>query len=323
MYLYRQLMAAATSGTRSAYGNDFDELGRIIRRVEQMAQIGFWRLDLADDSLDWSEQVFAIHDMEYGPVPDVDKALSFYPLYDRQRLMRALDGAINDGIAYDLELDFTSACGKTKRVRALGDPQFRDGRISAIVGAFQDVSASHEIERRLEKASLTDDLTELPNRRHFTRRFERLSSDRFRPFALALFDLDHFKQINDGYGHKAGDEMLRAAAQAMRQPWLRSSFAARLGGDEFVVLFTDADMVAEIGDTTERLVDALRLDMMFRSKPLSVTGTVGVAAIDTPGYSLSEVLSCADAALYAAKANGRGTATISSPEDMFFGSAAA
>lgn len=323
MHLYSQLLSAFRLGRKSGLDGDLEELGRIVRQVERMAQIGFWRLDLADGSLHWSEQVFAIHDMEAGDAPDVERALRFYPLHDRQRLTRALDRAIDEGTGYDLELDFVSGSGRMKRVRALGDPQLRDGKTVAVTGTFQDVSASHEIERRLERASLTDDLTDLPNRRHFTRRFEQLAADRFAPFALALFDLDHFKTINDSLGHKAGDEVLRATALTMRQDWLRSSFAARLGGDEFVVLFTDPRLTRDIGATTARLVDALRQTIRFKSHAIPATGTVGVAAIDAPGHSMSQVLSCADAALYAAKANGRGTAVISTPEDMFFGSAAA
>ena len=165
--------------------------------------------------------------------------------------------------------------------------------------------------RRLHDSSRRDGLTGLYNRTHFHENFERMlkeSRDKGQPVSLLMIDLDHFKSINDRYGHLVGDDCLRWAAQRIGQA-LRaheSSLLARFGGEEFVVILPGHDLHSAVA-----VAESLRRKLVEEpcdSGPhrLRVSASLGVHTVD-PGVDIDSdaALSVADQALYAAKANGR------------------
>jgi diguanylate cyclase (GGDEF)-like protein len=165
----------------------------------------------------------------------------------------------------------------------------------------------HDQREQLAKLSLTDPLTELPNRRAFETRFPLAQgqAQRQHPVALVLLDIDHFKRVNDRYGHGVGDQVLLALARSMKALTRRADLAARLAGDEFVALLADLD-ASGVDRWYQRLsehfrseLDAFGLDIQAS---LSAGQTwLGGASSDT----VSDVLARADRALYQAKAQGR------------------
>jgi diguanylate cyclase (GGDEF)-like protein len=161
---------------------------------------------------------------------------------------------------------------------------------------------------RLEHLSLTDPLTGLPNRRAFETRFPQAQglAERQHAVALVLLDIDHFKQVNDRYGHGVGDQVLLALAQSLKELTRRADLAARLAGDEFVVLLTDLD-VAGLDAWYQRLADRFRSELAAFGLDLQTGLSAGQtwlspAQQDTIDYALIR----ADRALYQAKARGRG-----------------
>lgn len=179
------------------------------------------------------------------------------------------------------------------------------GRASGAVCVLRDVSRRKEEERRLSLAAMTDPLTGLCNRRAFDAALaERLAGGGGRLGALALFDLDHFKAVNDRHGHAAGDAVLRAFADVLRAGVRESDLVARLGGEEFVVLIDGADI-----DAARRVCERMRVRLAETEIPVpggvvSVTVSAGIAPL-LPACSTEEVLSATDEALYRAKAEGR------------------
>lgn len=162
-------------------------------------------------------------------------------------------------------------------------------------------------ERRLDRMSVTDALTGLPNRRFFELAFEQEQAKSRRdgtPLALALIDLDHFKQINDRYGHKAGDALLQHVAQTLRQNTRAGNVVARVGGEEFAVLLPNTAM-ADAAEVAERMRVAMANNRCeYDGKALEITLSIGVAPVDPVAHrDLSYRL--ADDALYAAKQAGR------------------
>lgn len=168
-----------------------------------------------------------------------------------------------------------------------------------------------EVHRRLRDSSRRDGLTGLYNRAHFHENFELMlkeSRDKGQPVSLLMIDLDHFKSINDRYGHLVGDDCLRWAAQRIGQA-LRaheSSLLARFGGEEFVVILPGDDLhdAVNIAENLRRkLVEEPCVSGAHR---LRVSASIGVHTVD-PGADIDSdtALSVADQALYAAKANGR------------------
>jgi diguanylate cyclase (GGDEF)-like protein len=167
---------------------------------------------------------------------------------------------------------------------------------------------NERLHRTVKRQAITDELTQLANRRRFTetlavevRRAERFGD----PLALVLADLDDFKQINDRYGHQAGDEVLRRFADVLRENVRDFDLPVRYGGEEFAVLLPEADLVGgeQLARRLQTALLRLRLPEIGRDRP-PVTASFGVAAFPQ-ARSAEEILSAADGALYRAKAAGK------------------
>jgi two-component system, cell cycle response regulator len=161
-----------------------------------------------------------------------------------------------------------------------------------------------EYAARMEQRSLTDELTGIPNRRGFDQSLARLveaARSSRATYALLMIDVDHFKTVNDRYGHPLGDEMLRAIARTLQKRVRVTDVVARIGGEEFAVLLpraTAGDAMA-VGETLRAAVKDCRVPS--EAGDVHVTVSVGVA----DSASGDQVLEDADAALYAAKNGGR------------------
>lgn len=161
---------------------------------------------------------------------------------------------------------------------------------------------------RLEHLSLTDPLTGLPNRRAFETHFPLAQglAQRQHPVALVMLDIDHFKQVNDRYGHGVGDQVLLALAHSLKALTRRAELAARLAGDEFAVLLSDID-AAGLDAWYPRLSDHFRSELNALGLDLQTGLSAGQTWLGgASGDTLNDALARADRALYRAKARGRG-----------------
>ncbi|MGJ4804415.1 diguanylate cyclase [Luteimonas sp. SDU82] len=159
----------------------------------------------------------------------------------------------------------------------------------------------------LQDLATRDFLTGLPNRRHFLEQAERLVPKLLavrRPLAMAILDIDHFKHINDGWGHDAGDHALRAVASVLSGHARPQDVVSRFGGEEFCLLVPDLD-----AEALDSYFDALRQrieDLRVRTPGGELRMTVSIGArIAAPGDDLHRLLADADRRLYLAKAGGR------------------
>jgi diguanylate cyclase (GGDEF)-like protein len=180
--------------------------------------------------------------------------------------------------------------------------------------SLQD-ALEHDASRRLHESALTDPLTGLYNRRHLDRRLaEELAFARRHRTALTLMllDVDHFKRINDRYGHLAGDAVLRVLAKLIQTVVRTEDLVARYGGEEIAVIARGIDRVgAHL--FAERLRKRIAsTEMPWAGEVLRVTASIGVAvvdgAVDVP--ALTDVVGAADDALYAAKDSGRNRSIV-------------
>ena len=157
-----------------------------------------------------------------------------------------------------------------------------------------------------EMRAATDALTGLPNRRSVDDTLLRMLAQAgrsFTPLSVILLDLDHFKQINDSFGHDRGDEVLAGLGTRLRESLRESDFAGRSGGEEFVLMLPDTDRTGAV-----RLADKLRLSLAGLSVPgvdRSITASFGIACFPDDAVDAPALLRCADRALYAAKRGGR------------------
>ena len=176
-----------------------------------------------------------------------------------------------------------------------------------------------EANAQLEVLAMTDGLTGLANRRHFGDQLAREASraaEVGKPLALVCLDIDHFKSINDRYGHPAGDAVLRRIALLLEEQVRGNDLLARIGGEEFAVLAVDTDVgaAAQLGERLRAAVEAAGAISVGHAS-MTVTVSVGVAGFTIrPGDVLKapeRLLAAADDALYLAKRNGRNRVEVS------------
>jgi diguanylate cyclase (GGDEF)-like protein/PAS domain S-box-containing protein len=185
------------------------------------------------------------------------------------------------------------------------------GATAGRVLVFRDVTERRELERELRRLAYTDRLTGLPNRSLFHDRLERalaMAKRRDAAVAVLFLDLDRFKNINDSLGHEIGDKVLVAVAQRLRGCLRAEDTLARLGGDEFAILLPE---IADRRDTrlvTDKCLSALTAPEEIGGHELTVNASIGVAVFPQDGADVQHLLRSADAAMYRAKARGRGRA---------------
>lgn len=191
----------------------------------------------------------------------------------------------------------------------------------AVVGFYSlafEVTAMKAAELKLEELSRTDALTGLPNRRWFDDRLRvAVSRDNRQHHGLVLMylDIDHFKQINDKYGHSAGDEVIRQFATRLRECVRTEDLVARIGGDEFVILAEDCDSPDVATGIARKVQKAMEAPMSVDIYAIRCTTSIGIAWLR--GVEDSNVaIKLADDALYAAKAAGRNTWQIASTSGL-------
>lgn len=228
-----------------------------------------------------------------------------------------LEACLERGEVTHVEDDIclVSRSGGRHDIRAVLSPiRAADARIIGAVLVFQDVTSSRALQKQLAHTATHDVLTGLPNRLAFERSLVALGDQarlELRNHALCFIDLDRFKPVNDTAGHAAGDELLRRVAEVIRATCRRNDFAARIGGDEFALILSDCPLGAA-QRIAQRLVEAVAaIDFEWDGRRYGIGTSIGITAI-TPRSQpdVAELMSQADSACYAAKANGRGRVAI-------------
>ncbi|EMP54129.1 diguanylate cyclase [Marinobacter santoriniensis NKSG1] len=199
----------------------------------------------------------------------------------------------------------------------------REKVLAEQLGAMQEKVAameahSEQMQEQVRKERLramTDLLTQLPNREAWQERlsFEFNRWQRYQhPLTIAVLDIDHFKRVNDSYGHKAGDRVLQLVARELQQRLRNTDFIARYGGEEFVALFpeTTAGEARQVLDSLREYVG--KLPFHFSGEPVRITVSVGVSSFGA-GDSADQVFDRADRALYQAKDAGRDQIKVDEP----------
>jgi diguanylate cyclase (GGDEF)-like protein len=181
---------------------------------------------------------------------------------------------------------------------------------------LHDISAHKKMQQMLHDLATTDELTKLYNRRHFIKisKSELIRSRRYkRPVSILIIDLDHFKKINDSYGHQTGDEVLIQAAWIFTETLRDNDVVARYGGEEFTALLPEIDEQGALL-TAERIRENLEISTVsFKGNKINITASIGIGTCSIERYSnienddllLEKLLTEADEALYRAKEEGR------------------
>src|SRR5258705_3172294 len=281
---------------RSAFENAFTH-----------APIGMALVDMSDRVLRVNDALCRIT----GYTAEQLCARSFCDLSDRDDLeidaaqrLKLFDGRIH---AYQVEKRYRHAWGHTVWVLlSVSLVRDDDGRPLHLIAQVQDISERKELEGRLEHLVDHDFLTALFNARRFEEALaqEMKSAARYGGGgAVLLLDLDHFKDVNDRFGHKAGDDLLKTVAAALRGRIRETDVLARLGGDEFGIILPQVD-AEQAGLVADGIVKVLRRQTaVLAGHQIPITASVGGAMFDR--LTNVEILAAADLAMYEAKEAGR------------------
>jgi diguanylate cyclase (GGDEF)-like protein/PAS domain S-box-containing protein len=182
------------------------------------------------------------------------------------------------------------------------------GRVSQYVALFSDITQHKRSEELLRHQAYHDALTNLPNRLLFGENLELALSQAQRAnhgVAVMLMDLDHFKYVNDTFGHDYGDRLLVMVAQRLRSVIRKGDTLARMGGDEFTLLLPALREPAEAARVAEKIFKELSTPFTIEKNDFTVTASIGVSAYPQDGDSPETLLKNADSAMYQAKEEGR------------------
>jgi diguanylate cyclase (GGDEF)-like protein/PAS domain S-box-containing protein len=247
----------------------------------------------------------------YGVSPEELKrnwhALTLHP-EDEKRYHSTIDDAFQRRAEWTFEGRFLTPDGKEKWGRCLSKPAPTNENEIIFNGVMIDISMQKKMEEDLRILATTDALTGANNRRHFLHMAEAeiTRAGRYNiPLSILMVDLDHFKRVNDTYGHAGGDEVLRQFVEIAKNHLRSTDVLGRIGGEEFAILLPET---ANTGAIT--LAERIRQDLentkiVWGEQTLHVTASLGVADLGEHDTTILDLLARADRALYTAKNNGR------------------
>jgi diguanylate cyclase (GGDEF)-like protein/PAS domain S-box-containing protein len=224
------------------------------------------------------------------------------------RLREQAYGVLEQGDNFEGQVELVRQNGETfwcaLSMKAIDPNQPQEGTI----WLFEDVTAQRESEQRLRKLASFDSLTGLPNRTLFNDRLEHALHKTHRTsgtLAVFFLDLDHFKNINDSLGHKAGDLLLCEVATRLKLCIREGDTVARLGGDEFTIILEEVKSAKFVAKVATKILDAISQSYMLDSTEVNISPSIGVSLYPSDGRDVDILLRNADAAMYHAKKHGR------------------
>jgi len=273
------------------------------------ARIGAWECDIATERLTWTSGVYDIFGYPEGNPLRRASIVDLYIDESRRNMELARAEVIRSGSAVSLDTEIRTWRGESRWMRLSINALEEGGRTVRIFGAKQDVTSERQALDALRRQAETDPLTGLANRHVFQARYSDVVGDTLNygfASALVLIDLDRFKELNDTFGHEAGDACLREIGMRLRRAFRDAGLVARLGGDEFALILHAPTTPARIAQVLQKTVAMLCRPFFWNGLRLEVGASIGVALVSRPHRRrIAELFADADMALYAAKAAGR------------------
>ena len=298
------------------------DVGALFAQAFVQAGIGAWTCDLADNTLAWTPGVYDIFGLAETDRLDRRDIVALYDDQSREIMERLRADAIMHGRPFEMEAQIVRPDGERRWMRLRADVVRENGRHSRLFGLKQDITDEKQRWDALRSLAERDPLTGLANRARYEELF--LNGSRAQPGvtplgALLLIDLDNFKQINDQFGHAAGDACLKMVGQRLASAFADAPLVARIGGDEFAVLSHADTSPPALKSQVARLLASLARPIAWQGQTLVLGASAGIGfAPDPYCYDADDLFAIADKALYAAKGAGRNAIIVGNAQIRAF-----
>ncbi len=319
-------MAIELDASRTELDLRIEELDRSrthLASAQELARIGSLEIDLQSGSISGSQEFFVLLGTDSASAESktcVEEVIQRIHESDRDSVLETVRDCIRTDVS--ARLDHRMIVGDAERVMHTQLQLVRgdDGRPTRLEGTMQDVTERRRAEKQIRFLAHHDSLTGLGNRLHFKERVElAITQGRRRDSGFGIFflDLDHFKRINDTFGHSVGDEVLKSVADRIEK-CLRNTdeiarggnasdepLISRLGGDEFTLILPEIRDPSTLAPVAQRILDALSRPFALPDQEIVIGASIGIATWPQDGQDIDMLLRNADSAMYHAKSDGR------------------
>ncbi len=295
--------------------------------AQRLARIGNWELELQSMEFSWSQELGRMFGFENKQSKGHwDSLLDRIDDNDRQSVQILTDESAKNEQAFSVEFSIRlEDSTELRRMRLEAEPftTDRNQTCTHMLGTVQDITDRVLAQEQIHNLAYYDVVTGLPNRAQLNERLSRTlrAAERNESrFSVLFLDLDHFKKVNDTYGHDVGDELLQEVSERLTEV-VRDSDSiarpqqgdhdenrftvARLGGDEFVVLLADINRAEDAARVADRIAASVGKPYYLSGSKMSVTTTIGISVYPADGEDCETLLKNADIAMYHAKQSGR------------------
>ena len=280
-----------------------DNAERMLSHIETIAKIGSWEMVVGTNRLVWSNEVYAIHDLEPDGDMTAERILQLYPSPAREKLVLEIDRAATGGTGFEITAPMKTASGKSRIVRLTGRAEdHRDGR--RLFGTVQDVTLQVAAERRLWWAANHDPLTGLPNRLLFGDRLGvamRTARREERSFALIIIDIADIARLTGPTGFATSDKHMLSVASRLRAVVRESDTFCRISMSEFALIVSDVGDEVALGPPMRRLRAQFAAMQKEEAGGDGMVMSVGVAFFPEHGSAQDELMRAAETALVEAR----------------------
>ena len=286
------------------------------RRIVHSAGEGIWEIDAQSVTTFVNPKMAAM--LGYAIEEMLDRPLIDFMDAEGRTILERNIARRQQGIAERHELKFLRKDGRDVWTTMATNPIFdASGKYLGALALVTDITDRKASTELIWQQANFDQLTGLPNRHMFMDRLsqETRKADRNAAFLALLFlDLDHFKEVNDQYGHAAGDAVLVEAARRIASCVRSTDTLARLGGDEFTVILAGLDHVGSVERIAQAMIAALSQVFDVGGQRIFISASIGIALYPPDARDLDELLACADQAMYSSKNGGRNRFSYFTPD---------
>ncbi|MBU5670782.1 sensor domain-containing diguanylate cyclase [Paenibacillus brevis] len=283
------------------------QLGHVLDSVD----IATWTLDMNEDSVLVSEGITQITGYPAEHFRTSYLALTGIVIPEDQYLIaQAQKELLINKRSVTIECRIQRVDGYYRWIQVRGTPHYNDyGHLERLDGVIIDITERKQLEDRVAYLAYHDELTTLPKRALFNMQFERCIEEGISKLTVLFIDLDNFKEVNDAYGHSAGDMLLKEIAGRLSGIIRDSDMVCRLGGDEFLLLLVGSD-ARDASRVAERIIESLSRPFYYMGCSLIATPSIGICAYEGGPCDLDSMIRRADEAMYEAKREGRNQYSI-------------